>query len=59
MSKLTSWLDSDAEQPFGSYAVSGAQCGTKFAKDNINDQSMLLKINDYDWLEQQFKNINE
>jgi len=59
MSKLTSWLESDVGQPFGSYAVSGAQCGTQFAKDNINDQSTLLKINDYDWLEQQFKNINE
>jgi hypothetical protein len=59
MSKLTSWLESDVGRPFGSYAVSGAQCGTQFAKNNINDQSTLLKINDYDWLEQQFKNINE
>jgi hypothetical protein len=57
MAKLTSWLNSDANKPFGEYAMLGAWSGSQYAKENINDHQALLRINDYKWLEQKFKEI--
>jgi len=57
MAKLNSWLNSDVEKPFGEYAMLGAWSGSQFAKENINDYQALLKINDYKWLEQKFKEM--
>lgn len=57
MAKLSSWLNSDPKKPFGEYAMLGAWAGSQFAKENINDHQTLLRINDYKWLEQKFKEI--
>lgn len=57
MAKLNAWLNSDTTKPFGEYAMLGAWSGSQFAKENIDNHQTLLKINDYKWLEQQFKEI--
>jgi hypothetical protein len=56
MSKLNKWMESDLEKEFGEYAALGASHAYDYAKEFLNDQKALLKINDYEWLEQQFKN---
>jgi len=55
ITKLTAWLESDVTKPFGKYAVDGAHAGYEYARKNKDNQKKLLKINDYKWLEQQFK----
>lgn len=55
MSKLDEWLHSDTDKDYGVYAVMGATHACNYAKEFLNDQDALLKINDYSWLEQQFK----
>jgi hypothetical protein len=47
----------DTKKPFGEYAMLGAWAGSQFAKEHINDHQSLLRINDYKWLEQKFKEI--
>jgi hypothetical protein len=59
MSKLSKWMESSTEREFGEYASLGALQGYNYAKEFLNDQKSLLKINDYEWLEQQFKELNE
>ena len=58
ITRLDSWLSSDINAPFGKFAQSGAQAGINFAKENINNLSVLTKINDYTWLKQQFRKEN-
>ena len=57
MSKLTAWLNSDVNKPFGEFAVLGSWSGSQYAKENKDNHSALLKINDYKWLEKRFKEI--
>ena len=57
MSKLTAWLNSDVNKPFGEFSVLGSWSGTQYAKENKDNHNALLKINDYKWLEKRFKEI--
>lgn len=51
--RLKTWkFKGHDKQPFGSFAVLGAKAGNKFAAENA---AMMLKINDYGWLYEQFK----
>jgi hypothetical protein len=59
MSKLDKWIESNPEREFGEYAAQGALHAYNYAKEFLNDQKALLRINDYEWLEQQFKELNE
>jgi hypothetical protein len=59
MSKLNKWMESSPEKDFGEYAALGASHAYDYAKEFLNDQRALLRINDYEWLEQQFKELNE
>jgi hypothetical protein len=54
MSKLTDWETKGRNKKFGKYANQGAVDGINFAKENINNYSELLKINDYNWLQEVF-----
>jgi hypothetical protein len=52
--RLASWLNAAGNEPFTADAVKGAEQGNKFAlvnKDNLNE---LNKINDFNWLNEQY-----
>ena len=57
MSKLNAWLKSDVNKPYGEYAALGAKLAYQYAKENKDNQTALLAINNYSWLEQQFKKL--
>ena len=59
MSRLSDWLNSDVEKPFGEFAVLGAWSGSQYAKENKDNQTALLKINDYQWLKKTFKEMTK
>jgi hypothetical protein len=54
-SRLNIWCTIGIDQPFGEYAIKGANAGKYFGTKYINDTTELSKINDWEWLEQQFK----
>ena len=53
--RLLSWCMDGADRPFGKYAIAGARAGRRYGTDNIADKDELVKINDFNWLEEQFK----
>ena len=42
-------------KPYGKYALAGARAGKQFGVDNISNPEELAKINDFDWLLEQFQ----
>ena len=52
--RLMIWCALGANQPFGEYSLGGAKAGKRYGELNIAKKEMLLKINDFDWLEEQF-----
>ena len=50
--RLTVWCTEGADKPFGEFAIKGALAGRKFATDCPED---LFKINDFDWLYEQYE----
>ena len=53
--RLESWLHPIPNADFRHDAKRGAEEGKAFALKNLNNLSELNKINDYDWLEEQWK----
>jgi hypothetical protein len=51
--RLNVWCTEGADKPFGEYAIKGALAGRKFATEQSEN---LFKINDFDWLYEQFLN---
>ena len=52
--RLNIWTTVGADQPFGKFALSGAKAGQEFGFENKNRPEVLYKINDFDWLYEQF-----
>jgi hypothetical protein len=52
--RLMIWCALGINQPFGAYSIGGAKAGKRYGELNIAKKEMLLKINDFDWLEEQF-----
>jgi hypothetical protein len=52
--RLDTWCSVGADKPFGEYAISGAIAGREFGNKYKDDSTMLSKINDFDWLKQQY-----
>jgi len=52
--RLNTWCSVGADEPFGEYAIRGAIEGRDFGIKHKADSSMLTKINDFDWLKQQY-----
>ena len=52
--RLDTWCSTGADQPFGEYAIRGAIEGRNFGIKYKEDSSMLTKINDFDWLKEQY-----
>jgi hypothetical protein len=53
--RLDVWRFNTSEVAFAEYSRGGASAGEWYGKTYKDDVAMLSKINDYDWLEQQFK----
>ncbi len=51
--RLNVWCTQGADKPYGEFAIKGALAGRNFATENPQD---LFKINDFDWLYEQFLN---
>jgi len=52
--RLMIWCALGANQPFGEYSLGGAKAGKRYGELHIANKEMLLKINDFEWLEEQF-----
>ena len=52
--RLDVWTTEGYERPFGKFAVEGAIAGRKYGIENSNKPDNLRKINDFNWLQEQF-----
>lgn len=57
-SKRLTWASTGQEALNGKYAILGAQAGSNFGLQYSDNLTMLSKINDWDWLKEEFKNVN-
>ena len=55
--RLDTWCSVGIEQPFGEHAIAGAQAGRLYGEINKNNPEALNKINDFNWLQEQFSGI--
>jgi hypothetical protein len=53
--RLEVWCNKGLEKEFGNYSIDGAIRGKEYGNNNKNNIENLKKINDFDWLEQEFK----
>jgi hypothetical protein len=53
--RLHAWIHFGGNEPFGEYSKGGASAGEWYGTTYKDDPEALAKINDYDWLEEQFK----
>jgi len=52
--RLDVWCTAGKDRPFGEYAIAGALAGRAYGEANKGDIEALKKINDFEWLEEQF-----
>ena len=57
--RLTTWCTVGADQEFGKYAIHGAQVGKHFGETHKDDKEMLYKINDFEWLKEQYDDYED
>ena len=55
--RLDTWCSVGSDRPFGTYAIKGAQMGRQYGLANKNNPEALRKINDFEWLKEQFDGI--
>jgi len=55
--RLNAWCTRGKDKLFGDAAISGAIHGKKYGENNRGNLEALRKINDFDWLRQQFDNF--
>lgn len=53
--RLNAWVWQGADKPNGLYSKGGASAGEWFGKTYKDNPEMLRKINDYEWLAEEFK----
>jgi radical SAM protein with 4Fe4S-binding SPASM domain len=52
--RLEIWCTKGEDKPFGKFSLSGANLGKKYGLENIENPEALSKINDFDWLREQY-----
>jgi hypothetical protein len=52
---LDTWCNKGIDKPFGEYSIKGALAGREFGTKHADDKDMLKKINDWEWLENEFR----
>ncbi len=55
--RLNAWCVLNDSVPYGDYAYTGALAGRSYGEENAGNIPALLKINDFDWLKNQFEQI--
>jgi hypothetical protein len=55
--RLSIWCTIGIDNLYGEYAIKGAVSGKEFGLKYSNDRSMLAKINDWKWLEDEFNKL--
>jgi hypothetical protein len=53
--RLQIWCSVGKDKPFGEYAIAGALAGKEFGEANRGNLTELKKINDFDWLKEQYE----
>lgn len=53
--RLDIWCLVGIDKKFGEYAIKGAKTGREFGTKYANNKEMLSKINDWEWLQNEFK----
>ena len=53
--RLDAWCTRGDDKPYGKPAIAGAKAGRAFGEENKDNAEELKKINDFDWLKEQFK----
>ena len=56
--RLRKWCTIGDDRQFGKYAIAGAKAGAAYGARHQGDLQALKKINDFDWLKEQFDNAN-
>ena len=52
--RLDIWCTVGEDKRFGKYAIAGAIAGRKFGEENLGNDKILQKVNDYEWIKSQF-----
>jgi len=52
--RLHTWCTTGEHRPFGKHALQGAKAGAAYGKTNQGNLDSLKKINDFNWLQEQF-----
>ena len=53
--RLTIWTSVGSERKYGEYAILGAKAGKAYGEKHSGDIEALRKINDFDWLKEQYE----
>jgi len=53
--RLEIWITTGEDCPFGKFAIEGAKAGKTFGRQWMGNKKMLSKINDFDWLKEEFE----
>ena len=53
--RLDAWCNSQSSEPYADDAIKGARAGKKYGEENSNNPETLKKINDFEWLLEQWK----
>lgn len=54
--RLITWCNIGVDRPYGEYSLAGARAGKQYGLENISNSKQLAKINDFEWLLEQFQN---
>ena len=54
--RLITWCNIGVDRLYGEYAIAGARAGKQYGSDYISEPDKLAKINDFEWLLEQFQN---
>jgi len=57
--RLNVWCTRGKDKEFGDYCIAGANAGKQYGIDNVGNIEALRKINDFDWLKEQFTKLNQ
>jgi len=55
--RLDAWCTIGSDKPFGEYSIKGAMAGKEFGLKYYDNKSMLSKINDWEWLNNEFNKL--
>ena len=57
--RLHTWCSLGENKLYGKYAIAGAKSGALYGARNKDNIEALAKINDFDWLNNQFTQLNQ